>query len=287
MKRNCKFALAGAFLASGMPLALLAGPEPITDYSKDKNVIEQKVEVECNWYFSIGGGVDLDYGSAEFVRPHDIPSFSGLAELHVGAKDFDDAFDTTYRIQAELGYALGQHIELFGRFNYDAADGQKTGGSYVSSIVGRLDLQREFGDYTSYGGEVGLRYFFLSRAACVRPYISISGGATRVESIDLTTRAANNFGQFTAGEVLFDGHYYGNSVTATGSVLAGVEVPVTHCFSVGADAGLRYESKLADDDGDLDRANFAGTTFPNLNKINDNAGDRLFCPVTFYAKIRF
>ncbi len=66
-----------------------------------------------------------------------------------------------------------------------------------------------------------------------------------------------------------------------------MEVLVTRCFSIGADAGLRYESKLAQDDGDLNRASFSGSTFPNLNKLNDNAGDRLFYPVTLYAKLRF
>jgi hypothetical protein len=87
--------------------------------------------------------------------------------------------------------------------------------------------------------------------------------------------------------VLYDGAFYDDSTVATGAVLGGVEVPVTHCFSVGADAGLRYESKLTTDDHDLDNATFAGFSFPRLNKLNDNAGDRFFCPVTFYAKIRF
>jgi hypothetical protein len=56
---------------------------------------------------------------------------------------------------------------------------------------------------------------------------------------------------------------------------------------VGADAGFRYESKLTPDDGDLDEARFDGFEFPRLNKLNDNAGDRFFCPVTVYAKVRF
>ena len=287
MKRNCNLALIGTLLGAGMTVSGLAGPEPIADYSTDKNVVEQKVEQECNWYVSIGGGADFDYGTTEFNRARTIPGASGLAEIDVASHDYNDVYDTNYRIQGEVGYALGQHIELFGRFSYDAAGSQTTGGSVVRSIAGNLALESNWSDYNSYGGELGVRYFFLSRRACLRPYISLSGGATRVESIDLTTRAANNFGPFAAGDVLFDGRFYGNSVVATGSVLAGFEVPVTRCFAIGADAGLRYESKLAQDDNDLDRATFAGAGFPNLNKLNDNAGDRLFCPVTLYAKIRF
>lgn len=271
----------------GSALASLAGPEPIAETSKDKSVIEQKTEVECNWYVSVGGGADFDFGSTQFNRSHVIPDLSGRAEIHVAAHDYDDVYNTNYRIQGEFGYALGQHWEFFGRFAYDAADSQTTTGSFVRSVVGRLNLESNWSDYKSYGGEVGIRYFFLPRHACIRPYISLSGGATRVESIDLTTRAGNNLGPIAAGDVLFDGHFFGNSVVATGSALAGIEVPVTRCFAIGADAGLRYESKLAQNDGDLNHSSIAGFAFPNLNKANDNGGDRLFCPVTLYAKIRF
>ncbi len=268
--------------------SLLAGPERISDYSKDKNIVEQAAEPECNWYFSLGGGFDLDYGGTEFVRQHDIPGFFGLANLHTPARDWDDAFDLPYRVQAELGYAVGSHVELFGRFSYNAADGRTTDGGFISVIgVGTLDLRNRWDDYRAYGGEVGLRYLFLSKESRVRPYLSLSGGATRVDNIDVRVTAANTIANITAGDVLYDGKFYGNSTVATGSVLAGLEVRVARCFSVGADAGLRYESKLAADDNDLNRVNVGGFIFPNLNRLNDNAGDRLFCPVTIYAKIRF
>lgn len=287
MKRHCKAALCGTIIGLGTMVACFAGPEPIVDTPTEKNVVEQKVERECNWYFSLGGGTDFDFDSTQFNRAHVIPGEIGLAELDVASQNYNDVFDTNYRIQGEFGYALGEHVEFFGRFTYDGANSQTTGAIRVRTIEGNLNLKSEWGDYNSYGGEVGIRYFFVSRRACVRPYISLSGGATRVESIDLTSRAANNFGPFATGDVVFDGNFYGNSVVATGSALAGIEVPITRCFAVGADAGLRYESKLAKDDGDLKRSSFAGLGFQNLNKINDNAGDRLFCPVTLYAKIRF
>ena len=290
MNTSWKVALVTA-LGAGSVVSGFAGPEPITDYSKGKEpIVETKPVEECNWYISLGGGVDFDYGTTDFNRSHFIPAeFGAPAALEVVSHDFDDAYGTFYHIQGEVGYALGQHVEIFGTFTYSAAGGQTTSGSRLVSIAGDLRLENQWGDYTSYGGQVGVRYFFLSRHAWVRPYISLSGGATRVESIDFTTRAANDFGPISRGDVLFDGKFYGNSVVGTGSVLAGIEVPITRCFAVGADAGMRYDSKLAQDDGDLDKSRFPNfnVNFPNLNKINDNAGDRLYCPVTLYAKIRF
>ena len=286
MTVNSKLSLTTAAIAVLIVASAWAGPEPV-DTGKDKNVV-QTAEPECDWYVSIGGGVDVDYGATDFVREHTIPSLFGGATFHTPSASWNDAFDTPYRIEAELGYALGQHVELFGRFTYDAADGQTTDGGSISALRrGTLDLRDKWDDYRSYGGEVGLRYFFLSRNACVRPYISLSGGATRVDSIGVTVRAANNVGNIAAGDVLFDGAFYGDSTVATGSILAGLEVRVTRCFSLGADAGLRYQSKLSGDDNDLNRTTLVGFAFPDLNKVNDNAGDRLFCPVTVYAKIRF
>ena len=288
MKQNWKFAWIGTLAGAGLSVVAWAGPEPITDVSKDQNLIEQKAERACNWYVSIGGGADFDYGSTEFNRGRTIPGAGGLAVIDLPSHDFNDVYDTNFfHIQTEIGYALGQHVELFGRFKYSEAGSQTTSDTVVRTIRGDLTLESDWGDYTSYGGELGLRYFFLSRQACIRPYVSFSGGATRVESINLTTRATNNFGPFAPGDVVFDGRFYGNSVVATGTVLAGVEVPVTRCIAIGADAGLRYESKLTPDDGDLNRARFGGLGFPDLHKLNDNAGDRLVCPVTLYAKFRF
>jgi hypothetical protein len=285
MKRHCKAALCGAIIGLGTIAASFAGPEPIVDTSK--SVVEQKVERECNWYFSVGGGADFDFNSTQFNRSHVVPGAIGLAEIDVAAHNYNDVYDTNYRVQGELGYAVGEHVEFFGRFAYDAASSQTTSGSRIRTVEGNLNLRSDWSDYTSYGSEIGVRYFFLPRHACIRPYISLSGGATRVESIDFTTRAANDFGPFATGDVVFDGRFYGNSVVATGSALAGIEVPITRCFAIGADAGIRYESKLAQDDDTLKHSTFSGFSFPNLTKINDNAGDRLFCPVTLYAKIRF
>jgi hypothetical protein len=52
-------------------------------------------------------------------------------------------------------------------------------------------------------------------------------------------------------------------------------------------ADRRTEDPLDKDESRRSSLKSGPTLFFNLNKVNDNAGDRLFCPVTFYAKIRF
>ena len=290
--KKAKVALIGMLCGAGSILPTFAGPEPIPDYSKGKEqIVEQKAPPECDWYVSIGGGADFDFGSTEFNRSRDISGVFGQALLRVVSQDFDDVYNTNfYHIQGEVGYAVSPHVELFGTFNYQAADSRTTTGDQLFLIpVFLIDVRSEWSDYTSYGGQLGVRYFFLSRQARFRPYISLAGGATRVEPINVKITAINGGGPISAGDVLFSGDFYGTSTVATGSALAGIEVGITRCFAIGAEAGVRYESKLAEDDTDLDRFTFLPQrfVFPDLHKVNDNAGDRLYCPVTLYAKIRF
>src|SRR4051794_31409589 len=105
LTRSRKFLVLGCFAACAAG-RLFAGPEPISD----KTMVAQPEPPECNWYVSLGGGFDVDYGTTDFVREHTIESVSGLATLHTPSTSWDDAFGTPYRIHGEFGYALGQHI---------------------------------------------------------------------------------------------------------------------------------------------------------------------------------
>jgi hypothetical protein len=289
LMKKAKVALIAMLCGAGSILPTFAGPEPMPDYSKGKEqIVEQKAPPECDWYVSIGGGADFDYGTTDFNRRRDVGSDSGLALIRVASHSFNDVYDTNfYHIQGEVGYAVSPHVELFGTFNYETANSRTTTGSSAGIFIFEVGLRSEWSDYTSYGGQLGIRYFFLSRQARFRPYISLAGGATRVEPINLKTMATNNAGPISTGDVIFEGDFYGSSTVATGTALAGIEVGITRCFAIGADAGVRYESKLAEDDSDLSRFRFGPFFFSDLHKINDNAGDRLYCPVTLYAKIRF
>ena len=264
-----------ALLTAGLLTTSFAGPGP--DYSKDsKQTVTQTVADNPRWYFSIGGGTDFDYGVTDFSNK--LFADLGGPALDIRSHSMSDVYDTNfYRIQGELGYVICPNLEIFGMFKYSAADSEPTRGSFLvlPPNGARAEIFDKWGNRDEYGGELGLRYFFLPKEARIRPYISIGGGATFVDSIDIKASLGD-------GTVLFNGGIYDSSVVGTASVLVGVEVAVARHFFVGVDAGLRYESTLSDNDRDLVAAGFIP-----VKPINDNASDRLYCPLTVYAKFRF
>jgi len=265
----------------------LAGPEPISDSSKEKQVIEQKQVVECKWYVEIGGGADFDFGDTEFNRSHSLNTFFREVGLDFDSHNFSDVYDTPFHIKGEVGYAVSDYVEFFANFSYSAADGGSTSGGRFTCFSSELSFKDQWDDYSSYGGQLGLRLFFLSRQSRFRPFISLAGGASHVDSIGLKMVATSDFGPFITGDTIFDGNFYGGSTVATASILAGLEFNFTHCFAIGADAGMTWQSKLSGNDGDLEKFNFERFNLGGIHKLNDNAGDRLYCRVNFYAKFYF
>ncbi|MBV9657147.1 MAG: hypothetical protein JO295_03450 [Verrucomicrobia bacterium] len=265
------------------------------DTSKERVPPTEAPEHARRFYMRVGVGTDFDYtatrfsGSASVAPP--VGASNSTFPTNVRRQHFSDvypySFDTAfYRPEVELGYVLNSHVEIFGMFKYTRADSRPftvgdavefgapivQNGVFVGAPATTTNLRASFGDYRSYGGEIGLRYFFLPPAARLRPYVSLAGGATYVESIGV------QFSTDTAGTI-FSGHFYGNSWIGTVSFLAGLEFAVTPCFSIGLESGIRYESALKRDGGDLLTATVGSA-------INDS-GDRLFAPLNLYAKFRF
>src|SRR6202035_4300766 len=97
----------------------------------------------------------------------------------IRSHDWNDAYDSAWRIQGEIGYVLTRHLEVFGLFRYEHAEGDgRTSGSHViindaPIFFEDVPLNTKFDDYNSYGGELGFRYFFRAKEAALRPYVSI------------------------------------------------------------------------------------------------------------------
>src|SRR5438270_9852990 len=136
------------------------------------------------------------------------------------------------------------------------------------------------GLYRSYGGELGLRYFFFSKEMSqpwrIRPYISVSGGATHVDHIgDVLYQSSNGFYSYAP---FIKGRLYNDSWVGTGAFLVGAEVPLSCHWSVCLDAGIRYESPL-DPSSDITHYNYCRIPYQVSDQhYNHDAGDRLYVP---------
>jgi hypothetical protein len=277
------FAVSAALSCAGMFTSAFAGPEPM-DHSKDKVVMTQPM-CDPRWYVSIAGSVDFNLGS-EFSSGFD--EEVGNSTTTILKRDWDDAYSDWYNVQLEFGYVLTNHIELFGNVRYEHANSKIVTGSV--SDFGNFDLEyvSQYGDYDSFGGEVGLRYFFLPKDAKIRPYVSVAGGANFVSSIGL--RADSEL--FGNNITFYDDSFYDDSIVGTVSGMLGVEFNVTCHLAVGVEAGVRWQSELDGDDSGFERAADDANSqtefliFERLKDINDK-GDRFSIPVNVYAKLRF
>jgi len=295
-------AVSAALFLAGSLTSTFAGPEPI-DSSKDSVVMAPPPVCDPRWYISIGGSVDPDLGSdfsnglqETFVFDDDDDD---TVDVDVLSRDWDDVYNDWWNIRAEVGYALTNHIELFGKFEYTRAEAQVVTGSTVNFDNDfDLDFVSKFGDYQSFGGELGIRYYFMNKEAPIRPYVSVSGGAAFVDGIGLHVES-----DFITDEITFyDGPFYDDSVVPTVSALLGVEFKVLCSFYVGVDAGVKWTGELEGDDSGFESTTVnsgLGTNGRNgfgfiesaiieeLHVLNDNGADRLSFPVTVYGKFRF
>ncbi len=301
--KSIKFALLAGGLAAAGAFTSLAGPEPLQASSKDKEI--QEIAPACNprWYISIGGDAEVNFGGNDFARGESrtfsVPRIATV-DVDIASQDYNEVYDNPfYSIEGEFGYVLTRHIELFGTFRYSASAGTELAtGSRVfvdvpNVFTGNFPFSTSFGNYRSYGGEVGLRYFFLSSEKRFRPYISLSGGVSHVDSIGFETHADVSSVGGPADITLLRGTFYNDSWVGTGSALFGLEYRVTCHWTFGVNAGVHYVSQLDPNDGALNRIANAGGGMGGpfdlsfVNKVNDNAGDRWTVPVTGYVKFRF
>lgn len=266
----------GALLAIGLLFAggILSFAGPV-ELSKDKIVQQAPTVCDPVWYISVGGNGEFNTDATNLQNASAIAP-TGVRIGEISTHDFNDAYDVAfYSVEAEVGRVLTDHVEVFGQFQYVASATQNLIRDAVRINVGGPTpafLAIRFDDYTSYGFQVGARYFFIPKGALLRPYVSIAGGAAHVDSIGVET-ALEPTNTIVSRSRIFDDSWVG---TVTG--LIGLEYSVSCHLAVGINAGVGYSSPLSEDDTDLQGP---------VSKVNNEAGDRVYCPVAVYAKIRF
>ena len=271
---------ASAVLLTGSVLTF-AGPEPME--SKDKMVMAPPPVCDPRWYISIGGSVDFHFG--DFSSKVDEFVFGN--EVFIESRDWGDVYDFGWNIQGEVGYVLNDHIELFGGFSYHRADSNSVVQEDAFDGFGsRLELR--WGDYESFGGELGLRYFFFAKGQeKLRPFVSIAGGAAHVDDIGLHVEGLN----FPSGTI-YNGAFYDSGIVGTATALFGVEYNVTCHFAVRIDAGIRWESGLDQNDRDFPSSLTTAISFQEeiastLHRLNNEEAGHFTVPVTVSAVFRF
>jgi hypothetical protein len=296
------FMLAASLAMALFQPAAFGGPESLPDHSKDKvQMIEQAPICDPRWYISLGGSVDFQLG--EFSNGVSEIGPGGV-NIEIESYDWDEVYDIAWNIQGEFGYALTNHIELFANFRFTQASSDSVRETaLIFPGLFDVDFVAEFDDYKSWGGEIGLRYYFFGKQARFRPYVAISGGASCVDDIDLRLETAD----FPLGDdfTFYDGDFYDSTLVGTAAAVLGVEFAVVPCkFFIGADVGVRWQSELDGDDSDFDDftngetdgvlggngnggSGFQQAVISLLDPLNDSDSNHFTIPVSVYAKFRF
>jgi hypothetical protein len=201
------------------------------------------------------------------------PALAGVsAELRIEKKSQNKIYGESYNIGGELAYGLSDNSEVFGsyRYNYTGRGTAQVGNAFVAATNQTLPITGEFGKYKSHNVELGYRQYFGEGA--LQPYGAVRGGIGFVDKINA------NFTIPAANIAINNARFYKKSTVFTGGADLGVSYDVGTNVSIQAEAGLRYASKLNDEDADI-----GGLGLASIN----NSGDRLSIPVTLRLKVGF
>ena len=225
--------------------------------------VAQDESVKGQWSLSVTGGASVSAGG-EF-HEGGTGSVLGLP-TSVGAKTNGDIFDPAVGWRAGVGYGVSHNVEIFGDFAWNRASASELSVGNVAT----LDLRASFADYTSYGIDAGMRYYFAP-AARVNPYVAALAGFRRVDAIPGT------FSVPAAGVTLADTPFFDDSTVPVFGGDAGVLLAVAPRVGLGVEVGLRYHTDLSQIEG------LAGTGLENLN----DAGSRWSVPIAGVLRFRF
>jgi hypothetical protein len=224
---------------------------------------EEAESVKGRWSFTAHAGVDVEIAG----RVHDSGRGTVLAlPTSVSEKTFRDIYKTPVRWRLEMGYGISNRVELLADLLYSKVSSERT---RVGDVAG-LDLNAKFADYREAGWSLGARYF-LTRSGSLRPHVTAWATMSQVDTLPAT------FTVPAAAVTLADTPFYDKSVVYGGGGDFGLSYRLSRRLSLGASAGLRYQSRPKGLEG------LAGTGLENLNDV----GSRWYAPVALSTVIRF
>lgn len=189
------------------------------------------------------------------------PAASGTGVIRIRARDFGDIYDKNVRATLELRYATTEMSEVFGAISYAQAEGSVTDIGCFESNAGttcNAVVNGSFSDLVQYGVELGYRQWLgvgLFDDA-VKPYLALRVGAVRTDAIDVGVSA----GTTSLATLRLTEETWSGMV----GVDFGASMALSETVELGAEVGVRYTSKLGEDD--------SGLSTIGLEEINDTEG---------------
>jgi hypothetical protein len=255
-------------LCSGLVLAaasavLAASPAAAQDYSP------WSVGISIGQDVSVSGDAVTGATGRSVALGTLNSNLTGNGQIVMRGTGWDDAFDKADNISVEVRYAASDMSEFFGAVTYTEAEGRRNvaiGCITVAATGCQTDLVGSFTDFKQIGVEAGYRQWFgvSLLGDSLKPYWAVRGGLVRTDEIRL------NVATTTVGGI-GDWRLYEEGWTA----MIGADIGATYAISpnaeIGGEIGVRYVTKLGDDDSDFGAL--------GLGSINDES-ERLSVPVS-------
>lgn len=229
------------------------------------------------WSFGATVGTDAAV-SGNFTGPDNSQSLSlatlnanltGTGVLAMRGTSWDEVYDRALTATVEVRYASSDMSEFFGAISYTQADARQNvtlGCLVVSGTTCGTTLTGNATEFKQIGLEAGYRQWFGYSlfGDAVKPYFAVRGGLVRTDEIRLQVFAG-------AAGGLGDWRLYEEGWTAMIGADLGASVAISPNAELGGEIGLRYVTRLSDDDTDFGAL--------GLGAINDES-ERLSVPVS-------
>lgn len=135
--------------------------------------------------FQVKGGWDWTYftdrGHPWFTHPRLASRLAsrGISSKH--APKFSDQFNTPREIGVELSYNFSHHGQLFLELDYQQASGKSR--SFAFGRFGCFKISEKYGNYKSWSGYLGFRYFLSEWWCGLSPFIGVKGGFVKTHHV--------------------------------------------------------------------------------------------------------
>jgi len=209
-------------------------------------------------------------------------SLAGTGILRLRGTDFKDSSDAALKATIEVRYALTQTSELFGALSYSQADGKSANIGCVEIVVsGAPDcttpLTATFSDFKQIGVELGYRQWLESPFMRDRlfPYYALRAGITQTDALSANVAASTSL---VPNAPIGTWNLYDDKITYVVGGDIGATYLIAPFAEIGAEVGVRYNSKLSEID--------TGLTPLGLAAANDKS-DRITIPVSVRLNAAF